>query len=556
MAGSIAGAVLLGWIFHIEVLTNMRPGLPTVKFNTAVGIGLLASSWWIPRRIALLGTILVGGLAGTTLTEYVLVLNLGIDNVLVQDKGLSAHPGRPSVVTACCLLLLAWAVGANLVGGRRLVQAAATAVLCLSTFTLVGRLYGVPQAYSVGPYSTLSLPTTAGLILLSVAVLLSVPRGKLWWMLAGHDAGARTLRALLPWTLVVLPLLGYLQLLGQRLGWYGTYFGLTITVGTSALVLTIVVWNAASTVAVMDREKAAAIDALQALTDDLEQRVLARTVELEQERVFLRAAESAARVAQADAEQANAVKDEFLSRASHELRTPLTAVLGFAQLLEMEPMTPSQEEAVSHILRAGRHLLVMINDLLNARGIESDRLGLHPEPVDLPALLAESLALIQPLADAHRVEVRFDPGDPDATPDVRADRRKLREVLLNLMSNAVKYNRPNGLIDITVQLRGHAHLGVSIADTGIGISGSDLTNLFTPFDRLGQQFSGIEGTGLGLAVSQRLTTLMGGRLEVDSTPGIGSTFSVIMPLNELAPKSVTGAIPQVRPHGGRVGFPP
>jgi PAS domain S-box-containing protein len=243
-----------------------------------------------------------------------------------------------------------------------------------------------------------------------------------------------------------------------------------------------------------------------------------------------RAADDAVLAARAEAERANAAKDEFLSRMSHELRTPLNAVLGFAQLLELDPLDPSQDDSVGHILQGGRHLLTMIDDLLDIAGIEADRLELSLEPVAIAELVQDALGLMRPLAVSKRITLGFDRTQPAAGLCVRADRRRLKQILLNLLSNAIKYNYPGGTVDVALTVDGTNQLRIAVIDHGMGIAPEDLHRLFTPFDRLGRQSSNIEGTGIGLALSQRLTTIMGGRLSVESSPGTGSTFVVTMPV--------------------------
>ncbi len=238
-----------------------------------------------------------------------------------------------------------------------------------------------------------------------------------------------------------------------------------------------------------------------------------------------RQAEAAIRAAEA-AERANAAKNEFLSRMSHELRTPLNAVLGFAQLLELDPLTGDQHAGVQHILRGGRHLLGLIDDVLDISTIESDHLHLTLEPVSLSALLTENVQLMAPQALAAGVTLHLEPVPGDG---VRADQRRLRQVLLNLLSNAVKYNRSGGRVVVRCRAEGGHRLHIDVTDTGRGIAERDLPRLFTPFDRLGAEHTGIEGTGVGLALSQRLTTLMGGTLTATSEVGVGSTFTVSLP---------------------------
>jgi PAS domain S-box-containing protein len=236
-------------------------------------------------------------------------------------------------------------------------------------------------------------------------------------------------------------------------------------------------------------------------------------------------AEQALRRAKEEAEQANRAKSEFLSRMSHELRTPLNAVLGFAQLLEMDPLSPDQHGRVSRILRGGRHLLDLINEILDISRIESGRLPLSPEPVRLADALREAIDLIRPLAAERRITVQTEPiADPQCY--TIADRQRLKQVLLNLLANAVKYNRESGRVTVSCTPVPEGRVRVAVADTGPGIPPEKLGRLFQPFDRLGAETTEVEGTGLGLALSKGLVEAMGGVISVESRPGEGSTFAV------------------------------
>jgi PAS domain S-box-containing protein len=259
-----------------------------------------------------------------------------------------------------------------------------------------------------------------------------------------------------------------------------------------------------------------------------------------------KSAEAALRFAQAEADRANAAKNEFLSRMSHELRTPLNAVLGFAQLLEMDQLSESQADSVGYIMRAGRHLLALINDVLDIASIEADRLELSVEPVHVGTALAEALRLVEPQARAAEVELRFDGTCPAAARYVRADQRRLRQVLINLLSNAVKYNRRDGWVDLAAAEVGADQIRLSVSDSGIGIREQDMARLFVPFDRLGRQASEVEGTGIGLALSQRLVSFMGGRFDAHSEFGSGSVFGVTLPVSVPADQPTTELRPDVR----------
>ncbi|HEV8338326.1 MAG TPA: ATP-binding protein [bacterium] len=235
-----------------------------------------------------------------------------------------------------------------------------------------------------------------------------------------------------------------------------------------------------------------------------------------------------ARVGQEAAEQANRAKSEFISRMSHELRTPLNAVLGFAQLLEMDSLAPDQQEAVQYILKAGRHLLDLITEVLDIARIEAGRLAISPEAVPVQEIVSESLALIAPLAAAEGIRLE-DGLAGGRSRYVLADRQRLKQVLLNLLSNAVKYNRREGRVAVAAEETPEGAIRISVRDTGPGIDPVRAAQLFVPFERLDADRSGIEGTGLGLALSKRLVEAMGGVLGLQAPEGEGSIFWVEFP---------------------------
>jgi len=226
------------------------------------------------------------------------------------------------------------------------------------------------------------------------------------------------------------------------------------------------------------------------------------------------------------AELASQAKSEFLSSMSHELRSPLNAILGFAQLLDTgePPPTPLQKDSVDQILHAGWYLLELINEILDLSLIESGKLTLSFEPVALAELLLDCHSMIEPHARSSGVGVVF--AVPEAPLIVRADRTRLKQVLINLLSNAIKYNRPGGTVEVTSECGEGGHVRVSVRDTGLGLSPSQLSQLFQPFNRLGQEAGAEEGTGIGLVVCKRLTEIMGGSIGASSTVGEGSTFWV------------------------------
>jgi PAS domain S-box-containing protein len=245
--------------------------------------------------------------------------------------------------------------------------------------------------------------------------------------------------------------------------------------------------------------------------------------------------EAHVRSAHEAAEAANRAKSEFLSRMSHELRTPLNAILGFTQLLELDNPTTTQAESIGHISKAGQHLLSLINEVLDISRIESDRLPLSAEPIESYEFVRETVDLIRPLAHCHHIDLVLGP-DPLISRPVLADRQRLKQVLLNLLSNAVKYNRQSGRVTVSCLVH-DARFRVEVSDTGLGIPEDKLHRLFVPFERLGAEMTNIEGTGLGLALSQRIIDALGGELGIQSTSGEGSTFWIELPFaDEKSPK--------------------
>jgi signal transduction histidine kinase/ActR/RegA family two-component response regulator len=266
-------------------------------------------------------------------------------------------------------------------------------------------------------------------------------------------------------------------------------------------------------------ERSRAQQEIMRLNEQLEQRVDERTLQL-----ALANAELANAID--EARNANQAKSAFLSSMSHELRTPLNAILGFAQILTSEalPTTDTQKkEFANHILKSGRHLLTLINEILDLAKVESGTITLSMEPVALGEILGECETMIEPLAAARGIRVLF-PQQAGAV--LLADRTRLKQVLLNLLSNAIKYNRDAGAVVLGCQQVSPERVRISVQDTGMGLRPEQLDSLFQPFNRLGQEAGAQEGTGIGLVVTRRLVELMNGTIEVTSSPGVGSVFTI------------------------------
>ena len=241
-----------------------------------------------------------------------------------------------------------------------------------------------------------------------------------------------------------------------------------------------------------------------------------------------------------EAVRATRAKDRFLSRMSHELRTPLTSILGFGQLLQMEDLAPDDRAAVDQIVRSGRHLLDLINEVLDIARIESGHLSLSLEPIALDGVVADCVSVMGPQAEAAGVTVRTS-GSARAI----ADQQRTKQVVLNLLSNAIKYNGAEMMVTITVAATSDTTVRVTVTDTGMGIGEADQARLFKPFERLGAGATDIEGTGVGLALSRTLVEAMGGSIGVESERGRGSTFWVNLPAAAAAETVPDGPEPPV-----------
>ena len=228
--------------------------------------------------------------------------------------------------------------------------------------------------------------------------------------------------------------------------------------------------------------------------------------------------------AKSAAEKANLAKSDFLSSMSHELRSPLNAILGFAQLMESASPLPtaSQAESIAQILQAGWHLLKLINEILDLAVIESGKVSLSPESVSLSEVMSECQAMMEPQAQQRRIRMTFPRFEHPIF--VRADRTRLKQIVINLVSNAIKYNQEQGTVVVDCALSAPERIRISVKDTGAGLPPEKLAQLFQPFNRLGQEASGVAGTGIGLVVTKRLAELMEGVLGVESTVGVGSVF--------------------------------
>lgn len=267
-------------------------------------------------------------------------------------------------------------------------------------------------------------------------------------------------------------------------------------------------------------------------------------------------ARQAAQQAREAADTANRAKSEFLSSMSHELRTPLNAIIGFGQVLKLDRgnrLAADQQAYCDHIVNSGEHLLNLVNEVLDLAVVEAGRLRLSLEPVGVADVLRHAVTTMAAVADRGAIQVAPVPDTGALT--VQADAQRLRQVLLNLLSNAVKYNRPGGSVSFSAEAVDGGRVRIAVTDTGPGIAPADHGRMFAPFQRLGAEFTKVEGTGIGLALSKRLIEAMDGRIGVTSEPGQGSTFWVELPVASTAPRAAAEPLlPQRAPLAAAGGY--
>lgn len=552
-AVALFGAVTFSaWALNLPYATRATDGGYPVLPLTALcfllsGISLTLAS--LPKRTGTTEAMqqtfaaLVATITGLTLYEYVRGSGPGFDTLLFGDavKQVSASmPGRIALNSAGSLLLFSLGLLSMSHDQRKRdlrSQMFATPGLFIALVGMLGYLFGVKQMYSVSQSAGMELSTSITLLILGVGILVAVrDRGVAVLLLDEGPAGVLT-RRLLPAALLAPILLGVIRIVGEGAGLYESEFGISLFAVSCILIFVgLVLWSA-RVLRNTDKER---VDLLQ-----MEQLARANA-----ER-----ARSEAEAARSEAERANNSKTDFLAVMSHELRTPLTAIMGYEELLSdgiTGPVTELQRQQLGRINASARHLLGLIDEILTFARVDIGRERVRWESMSINHTLGDAAALVEPMASAKSINFFVHLLEEDQA--IQTDGTKLRQMLVNLLSNGIKFTDQGEVrVECTVA---NGALEVKISDTGVGIAAENIEDIFEPFWQAEQTATRrTGGTGLGLSVTRKLARLLGGDVTVISRVGVGTTFSLILPMKAPAgealrrrdtPTTPTGPLQAIR----------
>ena len=515
--------------------------------NTAFAFMLAGAALWLRLRDSSSTGVRYAGRSLSALVLACGVFWLGerlsgystpLDRLLFLDA-VRQYPYRPLglmatnstlsfAIAGTALLLLNFETAA----GTRPSQLLASIGLAIAVLALVGHLYDAKSLYAVDQAAGMALATAVAFLALHLGILLARPGSGAIALLTGDDLGAKLARRLLPGTLIVPLVLGWLWLRAWEREYFSREGGLALlTLTTMTILVWLVLWSAkalrradAARDLVLQREAVARAEA-----EHLATALQGQTATLAELASEARRAADIAEQARAAAEQANRAKMEFLTTMSHELRTPLNAIDGYAELMEMGirgPVTPQQLEDLARIRRSERHLLSLVNDVLNFARLDAGRVHWDIEPVRVADVLADAEPMLLPLMRAKGINYVT----TDADADVLADREKLRQLFVNVIGNACKFTPAGGFVRVECEPLG-AQVRIAIRDSGRGIPADQIRSIFEPFIQVDRRLvnESQQGVGLGLAISRELARGMGGDLEAESTMGTGSVFYLTLP---------------------------
>ena len=536
-AVAILGAIALAaWAMRLSLaITATEGGYPVLPLTGVCFVlaGMSLTLGTLPNRTPRLDALqqtlaaMVATIAGLTLYEYLRGSGSGFDTLLFGDRiehQVSVYPpGRIAINSAGSLLLFALALLSISHDQRKhdlRSQMFATPGLFIALVAVLGYLFGVKGMYSLSQSSGMALPTSIGLLVLGVGILVAVrDRGVALLLLDEGPAGVLT-RRLLPAALLAPILLGVIRIVGETAGFYESEFGISLFAVSCILIFVgLVLWSA------------------RVLRNTDKERVDLLVME-QQARAHAERARSEAEAARAEAERANNSKTDFLAVMSHELRTPLTAIMGYEELLSdgiTGPVTELQRQQLGRINASARHLLGLIDEILTFARVDIGRERVRWESMSVNQTLGDAAALVEPMAAAKSIEFFVHLLEEDQA--IQTDGTKLRQMLVNLLSNGIKFT-DHGEVRVECSVEGGV-LSVRIADTGAGIPAENIDDIFEPFWQAEQTATRrTGGTGLGLSVTRKLARLLGGDVAVASKVGAGSTFVLTLPVKAPAGETI------------------
>jgi signal transduction histidine kinase len=535
-AVAILGAIALaGWALNLPFVTTATTGgypiLPLMALCFVLAGGALTMAGR-PHRTANTDAIqqtlaaLVATIAGVTLYEYLRGSESGFDLLLFGDRlrRVSNYPpGRIAINSAGSLLLFALALLSIPHDQRKhdlRAQMFATPGLLIALLAILGYLFGVKGMNSLSQWSGMALWTAIGQLILGVGILVAVRERGVSVLLLDEGAAGVLTRRLLPAALFAPIVLGVIRIVGESAGFYESEFDASLFAVASILTFVgLVLWSA------------------RVLRNTDKERVDLLALE-KQARAHAEKARSEAEGARAEAERANNSKTDFLAVMSHELRTPLTAIMGYEELLSdgiTGPVTELQRQQLGRINASARHLLGLIDEILTFARVDVGRERIRWESMSVNHTLADAAALVEPMAAAKSIDFVVELLDEDQA--MQTDGTKLRQMLVNLLSNGIKFTE-NGEVRVRCS-ESNGILEVRIADTGVGIAAENIEEVFEPFWQAEQTATRkTGGTGLGLSVTRKLARLLGGDVTVASRVGMGTTFLLMLPMKAPAGETI------------------
>lgn len=535
-AVAILGAIALaGWALNLPFVTTATTGgypiLPLMALCFVLAGGALTMAGR-PHRTANTDAIqqtlaaLVATIAGVTLYEYLRGSESGFDLLLFGDRlrRVSNYPpGRIAINSAGSLLLFALALLSIPHDQRKhdlRAQMFATPGLLIALLAILGYLFGVKGMNSLSQWSGMALWTAIGQLILGVGILVAVRERGVSVLLLDEGAAGVLTRRLLPAALFAPIVLGVIRIVSESAGFYESEFDASLFAVASILTFVgLVLWSA------------------RVLRNTDKERVDLLALE-KQARAHAEKARSEAEGARAEAERANNSKTDFLAVMSHELRTPLTAIMGYEELLSdgiTGPVTELQRQQLGRINASARHLLGLIDEILTFARVDVGRERIRWESMSVNHTLADAAALVEPMAAAKSIDFVVELLDEDQA--MQTDGTKLRQMLVNLLSNGIKFTE-NGEVRVRCS-ESNGILEVRIADTGVGIAAENIEEVFEPFWQAEQTATRkTGGTGLGLSVTRKLARLLGGDVTVASRVGMGTTFLLMLPMKAPAGETI------------------